>query len=329
MKKYVSCAVLAAALIAAVISCVCVFGLKEEIRQVENSFQSRISAMQSDYSAILAQVEERMEQQASILARREFTYGEVQPEEGTVELMAAITPKEYQPEVTRAVLVVEGREYPMELTDGAYRATVDIPIFEESVVEQVLFREGETVRTETLDWYAVPRRELLLSVSARISGEARGHVDDGVYVWHRTGEVCISVEGCENAAEIRSVRLIEELDGEEKARIEIPLTNTQSSDARRKSAVPEPAVRSGVQIQENFFYDWEREYSIPFGSTLNLFAEVEDENGLIYRVCADHLETDENGRMDKDDAWEFYECAEWIMDREGTVLYETNDETYQ
>lgn len=330
MKKLIPYIATVAALSLSVFCMFQISDLKDDIRRMENNFRSELSVLESNYSNIIALTERRLEEHASILTRKEFTYGEMDLDKGTVELLAAIIPKEHQPGMTEAVMMVDGKEYSMELTGGAYTGTVSLPVFSESVVEQVVFQEGDTVRTETLDWHFTPRYDLLPSINARVSGSARGSASNGVYVWHRTGEARISVEGKGQIIDIQSVSLIEELDGMETNRIEIPLTNTQSSDKRREPAVPEP-LRPGVQVDgdETFYYDLDKEFSIPFGSTMNLFAEVVDGNGLRYRVNVEHWEIDEQGQPVDDDAWAFWHMAEWIIGPDGEILYEIDEAQYR
>lgn len=330
MKKLLPYIATVAALSLSVFCMFQISDLKDDIRRMENNFRSELSVLESNYSNIIALTEQRLEEHASILTRKEFIYGEMDLEKGIVELLTAITPKEHQPGTTEAVLMVDGKEYSMELIDGAYTGTVALPVFEESVVEQVVFREGDTVRTETLDQHFTPRYELLPSVSARVSGSARGSVENGVYVWHRTGEARVSVEGKGQIIDIQEVSLIEELDGMETNRIEIPLTSTESTKYGMEKAAPEP-LRPGVQVDgaETFYHDLDREFSIPFGSTMNLFAEVVDGNGLRYRVCVEHIEIDDNGNQVDDDSWHIWDLLEWIIGPDGEILYEIDEAQYR
>jgi len=332
MKKLIPYIATVAALSLSVFCMFQISDLKDDIRRMENNFRSELSVLESNYSNIIALTERRLEEHASILTRKEFTYGGMDLDKGTVELLAAITPKEHQPNVTEAILVVNGTEYPMELTEGAYKAAIEVPLFEDTAVSSVVFKEGGTVRTEALDWWRSPHHELLPSVSARLGGSGRGSAGDGVYTWRRTGEVRVSLDSKGKETSVRSVSLIEELDGKEINRIEIPLGNTQSSGDGEGpfAAVPEPyPPEQAVGYPNDFYYDLDKDFNIPFGSMLNLLAEVVDADGLRYRVVLEHWEIDENGNPVDDDAWAFWHMAEWIIGPDGEVLYEVDEGQYR
>ena len=321
------------AVVSAVLSIFCLFqisNLKDDIRRLQNDLNSQMLMMQSQQNAMLSRVEERLQAHASILTRKEFTYGEMDLDKKTVELQVTIIPKEHQPGVTEARLVADDNEYPMKLKDDSYFGSIDLPIFEESAIKQVVFREGETVRTEMLDWWFTPRYELLPTVNARISGSARGSAQNGVYVWHHTGEAQVQVDCDGEMMDIQSVSLLEVLDGEEVNRIEIPLTNTESTRHDRTTAKPEP-VRPGVTISngETFYYDLDKEFTIPFGSTMRVFAEVVDGNGLRYLACMEHWEIDANGNQVDNRNWALMSLLEWIIGPDGEILFEVDESHYQ
>lgn len=330
MKKLIPYIAAVAALSLSVFCMFQISDLKDDIRRMENNFRSELSVLESNYSNIIALTEQRLEEHASILTRKEFTYGEMDLDKKTVELHVTIIPKEHQPGVTEARLVAGDKEYPMELKDGSYIGNIVLPIFEESAVKQVVFREGETVRTETLDWWFTPRYELLPTVNARISGSARGSAQNGVYVWHHTGEARVQVDCDGEILDIQSVSLLEVLDGVEVNRIEIPLTNTESTRHDGSAVKPEP-IRPGVTINngETFYYELDKDFTIPFGSTMRVLAEVVDGNGLRYLACMEHWEIDANGNQVDNRNWSLISLLEWIISPDGEVLFELDESHYQ
>lgn len=84
--------------------------------------------------------------------------------------------------------------------------------------------------------------EELPQVHGRLSGSGRGSASNGIYTWHREGEIRVS-----------------------------------------------------------FNHMVDRDFNIPFGSTLELLAEVVDGNGLHYRVVLEHWSVNENGENMEDD----------------------------
>ena len=331
MKKHLSTIVTVLALVIAVISQFRISNLQSEIQQLENHLNNSISMLQSNQSAALSRMQELMEQEASILTHTDFSLGEMDLADKTFVLSSNVTPKEHQPGVTEAFLTVNGKAYPMQLTNGVYTLQLDQPLFEEVRVDKVEFQEGDVIRTETLNEQWMPRYRFLPEVSGRLSGSGRGSAANGVYTWHREGEVRINVEGKGQAIDVRSVTLIEELDGVEVGRTDISLTSTESD--RRKNAKEEPAPppTSGIQVDgtESFYHMIDREFNIPFGSTLELVAEVVDGNGLRYRTVLEYWAVNEKGEPVDDDYIGLRDLFEQILDADGNVLYEVDETDYR
>ncbi|MDO4750325.1 MAG: hypothetical protein Q4A39_05750 [Eubacteriales bacterium] len=331
MKKRLSTVVTVLALVIAVISQFRISALQDEIRQLENHLNSSISIIQTNQSTAISYMEQLMEQEASILTHTVFDLGEMELTDKTFVLRGSVTPKEHQPGVTEAFLTVNGEAYAMELMNGAYTVRVDLPLFEEVRVDKVEFREGNTIRTELLEEQRSPRYELLPRVNGRFGGSGSGSAANGIFTWCREGEVSISVEGKGQVVDVRSVSLIEELDGVEVGRTEIPLTNTESGRGYNAEPEPAPHPSSGFRINgsETFYYPLDREFKIPFGSTLELLAEVEDGNGLCYRAVLDHWTVSESGENVDDNLWGLRNLFEQILDADGNILYEVNEEDYR
>ena len=331
MKKHLSTIVAVLALSIAVVSQFRISNLQSEIQQLENHVNNSISMLQSNQSAAITHMQDLMEKEASILTHTAFSLDKMNLANKTFVLSGNVTPKEHQPGVTEAFLTVNGTAYPMQLANGIYTIQVDLPLFEEVRVGKVAFHEGDMIRTEILEEQWSPRYQLLPQVRCRLDGSGRGSAANGVYTWHREGEVRISVEGKGQVIDVRSVTLVEELDGVEVGRTEIPLTRTESS--REKSAVPEQALHptSGMQVNgtETFYYLINREFNIPFGSTLELLVEVVDGNGLCYRTVLEHQAVSESGKYVNDDLWGRRDLFEQIIDVDGNILYEVDEDDYQ
>ena len=331
MKKHLSTVATVLALVIAVVSQFRISNLQSEIHQLENQLNNSVSMLQSNQSAALSRMQELMEQEASILTQTNFSLDELDLADKTFVLSGSVTPKEHQPGVTEAFLTVNGKAYPMELANGTYTIQLDLPGFEDARVEKVEFREDDVIRTETLDEQWSPRYELLPSVHGRLGGSGRGTAANGVYTWHREGEVRINVEGKGQVIDVRSVTLVEELDGVEVGRTEIPLTSTESTQRKNAKEEPAPPPTSGIQVDgaESFYHMIDREFNIPFGSTLELLAEVVDGNGLRYRTVLEYWAVNEKGEPVDDDYFGLRDLFEQILDTDGNVLYEVDEADYR
>ena len=329
MKKHLSTIVTVLALAIAVISQFRISNLQGEIRQMENRLNSSISNVQTNQSNAIAYMQQLMEKEASILTHTDFSLGELDLANKTFVFSGSVTPKEYQPGVTEAFLTVNSKAYPMQLANGVYTIQLDLPLFEEARVDKVEFHEGDVIRTETLDKQWSPRYELLPQINGRLSGSGRGSAANGVYTWHREGEIRVSVEGKGQTIDVRSVAILEVLDGVEVDRTEIPLTSTKSN--RNEEPAPEPVPESGFTVRgsETFYHEIDRDFNIPYGSTLELVVEVVDGNGLRYRTVLEHWSVNEKGENVDDDLMGLRDLFEKILDADGNILYEVDEADYR
>ena len=329
MKKHLSTIVTVLALAIAVISQFRISNLQGEIRQMENRLNSSISNVQSNQSNAIAYMQQLMEKEASILTHTDFSLGELDLANKTFVFSGSVTPKEHQPGVTEAFLTVNSKAYPMQLANGVYTIQLDLPLFEEARVDKVEFHEGDVIRTETLDKQWSPRYELLPQINGRLSGSGRGSAANGVYTWHREGEIRVSVEGKGQTIDVRSVAILEVLDGVEVGRTEIPLTSTKSN--RNEEPAPEPVPESGFTVRgsETFYHEIDRDFNIPYGSTLELAVEVVDGNGLRYRTVLEHWSVNEKGENVDDDLMGLRDLFEKILDADGNILYEVDEADYR
>ena len=329
MKKQLTTIVAVVALVIAVIAQFRISALQDEIRQLRNDLNNNLSMMRSDHSAAISYMEELMAKEASILTDTQFSLGALNIADRTFMLSGSVTPKEHQPGVTEAFLTVNGKAYPMQLANGVYTIQLDLPLFEEARVDKVEFHEGDVIRTETLDKQWSPRYELLPQINGRLSGSGRGSAANGVYTWHREGEIRVSVEGKGQTIDVRSVAILEVLDGSEVARTEIPLTSTKSN--RNEEPAPEPVPESGFTVRgsETFYHEIDRDFNIPYGSTLELAVEVVDGNGLRYRTVLEHWSVNEKGENVDDDLMGLRDLFEKILDADGNILYEVDEADYR
>ena len=329
MKKHLSTIVTVLALAIAVISQFRISNLQGEIRQMENRLNSSISNVQTNQSNAIAYMQQLMEKEASILTHTDFSLGELDLANKTFVFSGSVTPKEHHPGVTEAFLTVNDKAYPMQLANGVYTIQLDLPLFEEARVDKVEFHEGDVIRTETLDKQWSPRYELLPQINGRLSGSGRGSAANGVYTWHREGEIRVSVEGKGQTIDVRSVAILEVLDGVEVGRTEIPLTSTKSN--RKEEPAPEPVPESGFTVRgsETFYHEIDRDFNIPYGSTLELVVEVVDGNGLRYRTVLEHWSVNEKGENVDDDLMGLRDLFEKILDADGNILYEVDEADYR
>lgn len=331
MKKNLSPILTGVACLLVVICLFQISNLNQRINTLENNLASQVSQVRNEVTGISSNINASLEEQASLLADSSWEYGDADYDARTVELVCSVSPKEYSSETAASILVGD-TEHPMTLSNGAFTAHVSIPLFEETRVAKVMFREGDVSRTELLDWYLSPRYDYLLNVYADLSGSATGSPKDGVYHYQRSGVINIDVASKETTG-VKSITLVEVMDGKELGRTNIPLDNTAFFENYQgeNGARPEPARPVTQAVNSDpvgpFYYELERDYEIPYGSTWMLYIELEDSHGLVYRSIIDRQEISASGEPTDDAYWFGLEAS--IYDADGNVLYEPDEDLYR
>ena len=258
------------AALSCVLTLVClveIASLKSQLAQVENAVVSNVSHVTSQVGSLSAQIDEAMTRQTSILVSSDWSFGQADLEAYTAPLTFTAVPKEQTPGVTTAALVCGGQTYPMTAgEDGSFSVTVDLPLFEEMTLQRVIFSENGQQRAEALEIADTPFYSCLTipSTSSMLDCQLEKET------MQIEGSLIFDGLSRENG---KSLTLVAEVNGEETARVPVPL----NFDSYYLTEVPVQA-----------------EVSVPAESTLNLYAEVEDANGLRYRSFLDEIDTTGN-----------------------------------
>ena len=298
MKDWVKRIFVAGLCIMLVVSLVRIQNLKEELERETGYLQSRVQSLESQINSIYREVDEMLEKETSLLTFEEWKITSMDVEAETANIEVTITPKEYQEGMTEAVLQVGNEEYPMTLKDGSFRAEVETALFDNCQIEAVVMRDGSQVRTEHLDWSIHPRYDMLPDVYAHLNGKwSFGPRGKDYSTAECDGTVQINIDSKGDMAEIKSVHLLEILDGEVQGRTEIS------------------ADEYGMYTAE-----CKEKYELPFGSRFELVAEVVDQYGLVYRCIAERWQSDKDGQMIDDDMnWRGSGAA--IYNQDGKLLF--------
>lgn len=258
------------AALSCVLTLVClveIASLKSQLAQVENAVVSNVSHVTSQVGSLSAQIDEAMTRQTSILISSDWSFGQADLAGYTAPLTFTAVPKEQTPGVTTAALVCGGQTYPMTAgEDGSFSVTVDLPLFEEMTLQRVIFSENGQQRAEALEIADTPFYSCLTIPSAISMLDCQLEKE----TMQIEGSLIFDGLSRENG---KSLTLVAEVNGEETARVPVPL----NFDAYYLTEVPVQA-----------------EVSVPAESTLTLYAEVEDANGLRYRSFLDEIDTTGN-----------------------------------
>lgn len=286
--------------------------LKVEFRNMKTNTGSQISSILTNLNNSYAYIEETLAKEASIVSKAEWEFGEIDITTGTVEIKAYVIPKEYQPDVTQAFFLCGNEEVATEYTDGKYAVTMNVPLFEDVNIPSVLFRENDTVRTESLDWIFNPRNELLPFVHAYnygsySYGKSKDNENMGTWIFSGDLEIDVAAKNIEEF-EIEKAEIIRYIDGKETERIDITL--------------------DAMVAHNTFSYNWNPTYEIPYGSKQEIFVEITMRCGLVYRSQISDCGMDEQGNPIDDDRY-LGSMEASIYDTDGNLLYSVDEELYR
>ena len=298
MKEWMKRLFTAVVCIALIVSLVRIHNLKEELERETGYLQSRVQSLESQINSIYREVDEMLEKEASLITFEEWKITSMDVELETANIKVTITPKEYQEGVTEAVLQVGNQDCPMTMKDGSFRAEVETALFDNCQIESMVMRDGSQVRTEYLGWGIHPRYDMLPDVSAHLNGKwSFGPRGRDYSTAECDGTVQINIESKGDMTGIKSVHLLEVLDGLVQERTEIL------------------ADEYGMYTAE-----CKEKYELPFGSRFELVAEVVDQYGLVYRCIAERWQSDKDGQMIDDDMnWRGSGAS--IYNQEGKLLF--------
>lgn len=337
MKKYIPTILSGLACVLLGVTLVQNLELKRQISEMESNLWNRISYVENAVNGITYNIETTLKEEAALLIEDNWSYQSADIENGTVTAVLEVMPKEYNPEKTKAAIVCGEKEYPMVMEKGVYRTEIEIPLFEVSMVERVLFEDDGVIRAENLNWSLSPRYDYLPIVYAHYAGGTTGTPGErskGMYQVEFDGELQVDVEAREDSEPIRSIHVVEMVNEEVIERTEIPIVPAGSDDAvtadgNREVAEAVAGHAASYLIPGSFTYEFDhKKVSFPYGSTYAMYVEVEDGYGLIHRAWAWREKIGESGEPEDDDHWWWRGAEASIFDADGKPLMVHDGEFY-
>ena len=296
MKDWVKRILAVGLCIMLVVSLVRIHNLKEDLEQETRYLQSRIDSLEGRINSIYSEVDEMLEKEASLLTFSDWTINSLDVEQMTANVEATVIPKEYEEGVTEAVLQAGNQEYAMTMEDGSFRTEVEVPIFENSTIDKVVFQDGSQVRTEYLDWGIHPRYGMLPDVYASPIGSWTYGYGDDQNTMTCNAEVRIHIESKGDNTEIKAVHMVE----------------IENGTVQKRTAVP-------ADENDEYVFECKETYKAPFGTRFEIAAEVTDQYGLVYRCIVHRWESDRNGKLVDDNDWPGRSAA--IYSQDGKLLF--------
>lgn len=291
-------AVMAIALVFAFVS---ISELRGEIDNAVFNYNSRIDALQSSINSIYNNVDEKLKQQASLITAFDFEYGEFDVKNMTAPISVKITPKSV---ADNAKLFLDLGETTIEMKRGRgteYTANFNIGIFEAKGDIKLLIKEGNTTKSEDLEWYIgslfknyLP--ELWLSFV----------FDETAY----TKETGLKLEG--------DIMFLWDIMDEKNKFKNMKLTFKLNSNILAEediSAYLAADTLDNLEINKTF-------PDVKAGDTFELYVTAEDEYGYIHQKTLKKITCVADSDVLEEEATEDY----IISDGEGNVLYSGKEE---
>jgi len=228
--------------------------LNQSLTQQSNQLQSQLLGMDSQINGISYTIEQKLNEQASLLSSHKLDFGDMDPVTFKVPVQVTVMPKRLE-QGTMVKLVINGQTAQMtHEPDYALKGTLEVSVFEE-LHTSIIFEKETSREVETLITYGPLRYDYLPNMGASYNGHISNSPNTNK--WRFQGEVHIALDPNKYKTDVKSVKLVELLDG-------VPV----------KSHETDLAIDIMIPLNE--------EIAIEKGQTYALMAVMEDVNGLIY-----------------------------------------------
>ena len=275
-------------------------GLEAQVSSLENSLNDQYRFLMENISDIYDNVDEKLEQEASLLSGAEYEYGELNTDWHTVDVKISVVPKVISDDMT---IRVRCANVEAELTrkDEAFIGLLPVALFTED--EQILMTitTADGVQTEYLDdvYIGYLWSEYLPSL---YQGDITGSSTFADDKYSLDGTLIIDCSPLESTPNVTFTKfeLVTELNDQEISREDITL------DVLNYATYPE-----GVYFRD----EYKREYEATEGDSLAIYLEATDSMGYVHRMLV-HYWKQLGGAYA-----ETVYGSEIIYDSEGNLLY--------
>ncbi len=273
---------------------------KSETENRFNNLSHQYNNLNSTISSIYNNVDEKLEQQASLITFFDFQYGELDSENLKVPVSVKIIPKTVT-DYTSLTLDFGERTVDMKKGDKMeFTAdfTSDLFLGESNRKVKLIIKEGKNSQSEMLDWYISSLHSQYLPTL------------NAAFVFDKTAYT--PGNGLKVDGDVMFIGDIAER--EESEFTDIKLVYKINRDIVEEYKIPETAFESAVDSISVY-----KTYAdVRTGDTFELYAEAVDEHGFVHRVTVKKIiyVTDETFERETP-----IDGGEIILDKEGNILY--------
>lgn len=151
MKKDTIRSIILVALVIALCFCVVQINeLKQNIQRLENNLNYYVNDMRHEFNSVYSNVEQILEEEASIVTDVQAEYGELNPEEKLVGLTVTLIPKELSQDMTLE-LSYGGKSSVFQRNGNTFTAALNVPLFADQDHPLLTVTTGGITKTQYLD----------------------------------------------------------------------------------------------------------------------------------------------------------------------------------
>lgn len=307
--------------------------LDEKVKNYNSHVSSLENQLYNTVNSLRSAVSEELKKQNALVITSNYEYGEADIENGTVDVIFSVIPKEYTADTT-VYLVSENEEYPMTLENAVFKAGIQLSIYEDYSFGFVKFVNENGTLNEKINLMLSPKYDFLPIMSAKYRGRCTSTKKKDCYEATYNGQIVINLERKNFPVQAEKIEMIEYLDGKEISRINVPLNTTpfETQHADGLISVPEEALTpydTSWQGSKVFYYQLkDKKVTIPNGSVYEIYIELTDDMGLLHRMPADTREISDNG-MPIDSVSVYIDGATIYNAKTGEMLYQKTHPIYK
>ena len=301
MKKNTGLKIVVAILSIALVACfIWVYTLTNEINRLSNAMYSQHQTLRNQVESIYNNVENMLQEEASLLSGVEAEYGEINLEDHTIDVTVKLVPKLISEDMKISVSI-NGRNADLTKTGSAFTGTIPVDIYNK---DELMFMSIETeagIQTQYLSEIQVVHlwdTRIPSLYYCDLSGNVA--FTEGKYTLTGMLDInCSAVERTPNVGFEKFV-LVTELNGKEINREDI------SQDVLNYQTYPH-----GVYFRD----DYTMECEAVEGDELSIYLEATDSLGYLHRMLIHHWK-EQNGAMA-----EAVDASEYIYAPDGTPVF--------
>ena len=279
-----------------------IYDLSEQINQINENLIYRDQDIRNQIDSIYANVDNKLNKQASLFSNFSYEDGKFHHENNTAELIIELMPKTVTDDMTLSV-TMDGKDIPLKRTGNTFKGTITVDAFkyyEEKPVVNI--KTAGEIKTQVLD--DIYLEYLYQNHLGSLTAHSSLSFTYSKYAVNDSKEKTVTFNGYVTSYysnpklstdNIKKAYIVTELNGKE----------VDKTDITTKMELSEYEFCSNVSYSKSF--------KATDNDVIEVYAVVEDSYGYIHKYLADHHTIKDNGA-------DTYQPEEMIFDKNGNLL---------